>query len=403
MKHRAALVAALRERGAIRSDEVAAAFAEVPRECFIPSILAEQGIEGVYRDEPFVTKRDQRGLPISSSSQPGIMAEMLELLRLGAGQRVLEVGAGTGYNAALIKRIVGARGAVVTIDVDPGLARSARAALRRGGYRATVVVGDGRAGWPDQAPYDRIIVTGCADRIPRAWLEQLVDGGLVVLPLRLDPDGMALQLIPAFRRQGQRLLSIGMTWGSFMALHDGDGGWQPPPEQVSAARSVRGKPPRSLGSISGGGLARLPEFAVRTLLADLIAGRGQRRAEGLTPLGRGDTPLMLVYLLRRVPEQTRVAVHSQHRIGIGVVDRRTSSLAVLSTPSPWAPGRNRASHGVRWRLDAYGGEGAALELEQLLAGWRDLHRRAGRGRANPSLRITAFGTAEQLRLRWQWS
>ena len=83
---------------------------------FIPRVLAEQGLLGVYRDEAFVTKRHPKGIPVSSSSQPGLMATMLELLELRPGQRVLEVGAGTGYNAALIRHLVGASGRVTTIE-----------------------------------------------------------------------------------------------------------------------------------------------------------------------------------------------------------------------------------------------------------------------------------------------
>lgn len=401
MKQRAALVAVLRERGAIRSAEVAAAFEHVPRERFVPAIQTEHGLDGVYRDEAFVTKRDPHGMPVSSSSQPAVMAAMLELLQLRPGQRVLEVGAGTGYNAAIIRRMVGAAGAVTTIDVDSELARAARLALRRAGYKASVVTGDGRSGWPERAPYDRIIVTACADWIPRPWLQQLVDGGRLVLPLRLDPDGAAPQLIPAFVRQGARLRSARMTWGSFMALHGGDGGWRPPLAQASATRSTAGKP-RSLGSISGGGLVGVSQRVAASLLADLVAGRGIRRAQGRTPMGSRQLPLMLVYLLHAIPDRRRVSVQSEHRIGIGVLDRRSASLAVLSMPSPWSSENSPASGSARWRLDAYGGDGAAVEFEQVLAGWRELQRGVVGSAVEPGLQITAYGQGEVLRLRWRW-
>jgi protein-L-isoaspartate(D-aspartate) O-methyltransferase len=131
----------------------------VPREIFVPEFAAHRGLEAVYRDEAIMTKRDVGGMPVSSSSQPAIMASMLERLDLREGQSVLEIGAGTGYNAALLAEIVGPEGRVVSVELDPELAKRSGLALRRAGYRAKVVVGDGHDGWAPQAPYDRIIVT----------------------------------------------------------------------------------------------------------------------------------------------------------------------------------------------------------------------------------------------------
>ena len=126
------LVSELRSRGVIRSEAIAAAFATVPRERFIPEVVAEQGLEAAYQDRAFPTKHDGQGMPISSSSQPAIMAEMLELLELAPGQRVLEVGAGTGYNAAVLSQLVGAQGVVTTIDIDPEIVgRAKHGAARR--------------------------------------------------------------------------------------------------------------------------------------------------------------------------------------------------------------------------------------------------------------------------------
>jgi protein-L-isoaspartate(D-aspartate) O-methyltransferase len=229
---------------------------------FIPQMLAERGLEAVYQDDAFVTKRGPRGMPLSSSSQPALMAEMLELLDLRAGHRVLEIGSGTGYNAALLAHIVGSNGRVTTVDVDSELAKRARGALREAGYPASVRVGDGRDGLPKSAPYDRIIVTACADEIPRTWLEQLTEGGRLELPLRLDPDGAAIQLIPVLERHGDRLRSVGLTWGGFMPLHSGDGGWRPPPATLAASRSRKGKH-SALMSIAGAGLEQLPDDAAR--------------------------------------------------------------------------------------------------------------------------------------------
>jgi protein-L-isoaspartate(D-aspartate) O-methyltransferase len=174
---------------------VADALRAVPRHVFLPELEPE----AAYRDEAIVTKRDADGQPISSSSQPTIMAIMLDQLGLAPGQRVLEIGAGTGYNAALLKHIVGPEGTVVSIDLDADVAEQARAHLAAaGGPDVTVVSGDGAAGYPVLAPYDRVIATvGVSDLAP-AWLSQLAPDGRIVVPL----DLRGAQRSVAFERAG---------------------------------------------------------------------------------------------------------------------------------------------------------------------------------------------------------
>src|SRR4029434_2947600 len=131
----AALVDALLRRGAITDPRVEAAFRAIPRHLFLPDApLAE-----VYRHQAITTK-SRDGEAISSSSQPEIMATMLDQLRLAPGLRVLEIGAGTGYNAALMAHIVGEKGAVVTMGVDDDLVESARAHLRAAGASRAQVI-----------------------------------------------------------------------------------------------------------------------------------------------------------------------------------------------------------------------------------------------------------------------
>jgi protein-L-isoaspartate(D-aspartate) O-methyltransferase len=395
-QERLKLVADLRAEGAIRSEAIAGAFSVVPRECFIPEVLAREGLAAVYRDDAIVTKRDSRGMPLSSSSQPALMAKMLELLELREGQHVLEIGAGTGYNAALLAHLVGRSGTVTTIEVDAGLARKARRAIRDAGYRASVVVGDGRRGAPDGAPFDRIIVTACADQIPLAWLEQLAPDGRVQLPLRLDPDGAAIQLIPVLERRGRHLHLVDLTWGGFMPLHGGDGGWRPPRATLTAHRSNRDRH-SPLASVSGVGVARLSDSAARALLASMLTATAEPRSQGTTGIGNSDPPLLLIYLLLEIPASRRVSVHGAGRLGIGLVDPSAGGLAVVSVPTPWKPGTVRREKRARWRLDAYGHGAAADELEALLAAWREMQS-TGRDR----LALTAYGPGEALRLRFAW-
>ena len=205
------LVRELEEIGLLGDRRIRQAFLEVPRERFVPEV----GVEEAYRNEAILTKKTAAGHGLSSSSQPSIMAIMLERLQLEPGQRVLEIGAGTGYNAALLQHMVGDKGSVTAIDIDPDTAARARRALK--GTRVKIVTGDGRAGFADGAPYDRIVVTASHDEVPHEWLQQLHPGGLVEVPLRLRGSD-SLQLIPTLRREDGRLRSASVVVGGFMPL-----------------------------------------------------------------------------------------------------------------------------------------------------------------------------------------
>ncbi|HZN18890.1 MAG TPA: methyltransferase, FxLD system [Micromonosporaceae bacterium] len=180
-------------RTAIPDEQVAAALRTVPRHVFLPEVP----LESVYRDDAIVTKRGPDGLPTSSSSQPSIMAIMLDQLGLAPGQRVLEVGAGTGYNAALMAHIVGPAGEVVTVDIDHDVVARAQAGLAAAGFPGVrVVCADGSEGFAPRAPYHRMIATvGVWDLAP-AWLDQLAPDGRLVVPL----DLRGAQVSVAFER-----------------------------------------------------------------------------------------------------------------------------------------------------------------------------------------------------------
>jgi protein-L-isoaspartate(D-aspartate) O-methyltransferase len=179
---RGALVDRLRDDGAVREAAVEAALRAVPRHLFVPGVPLDRA----YADDVVSTKKDGAGASISAASQPAIVALMLEQLAVRPGDRVLEIGAGTGYNAALLATLAGPGGAVTTVDVDRDIVDGARAALDRAGYPAVrVVLGDGAHGHPEGAPYERLIATVGVWDPPDAWLDQLAPDGVLVMPLRI--------------------------------------------------------------------------------------------------------------------------------------------------------------------------------------------------------------------------
>ncbi|HEU5377964.1 MAG TPA: hypothetical protein VFV38_21285 [Ktedonobacteraceae bacterium] len=199
--HRERLVAALQQQGTICSASVASAFTATPREPFVSAFYERVGrdwimhcqppeaddlswLARIYQDEALVTQLDSRALPCSSSSQPSVMARMLEVLDVQQGQRVLEIGTGTGYNAALLAHLTGDPALVTTIELDERTASRAEQVLHNVVGPVQVTRGDGRQGVASRAPFDRIIVTASADTLARAWFSQLVPEGRLILPLQ---------------------------------------------------------------------------------------------------------------------------------------------------------------------------------------------------------------------------
>jgi protein-L-isoaspartate(D-aspartate) O-methyltransferase len=183
-------------RRGVRDPRVLAAMERVPRHCFVPGVAADDA----YADSPLPTGCGQ------TISQPYIVGFMIEALDLAAGSRVLEIGAGTGYQAAVLAE-AGFR--VFTVEIRPELALQAQENLARLGYRnVRVHCGDGNLGWPEEAPFDGIIVAAAPPDVPRNLLEQLAVGGSLVIPV-----GVAEQELWHYRRlrdglEKRRLLSV---------------------------------------------------------------------------------------------------------------------------------------------------------------------------------------------------
>lgn len=191
---RARMAAGLRINGRALSKPIQDAFASVPRHLFVPQVSAADA----YRDEAFVLKCGPDGVPLSSSSQPAMMAIMLDQLDLRPGHRVLEIGTGSGYNAAIMARLTGPDGAVTTVDIDAELVSRARASLAEAGFGdVDVICADGGFGAPEYAPFDRVIVTAGAWDIAPAWLAQLAPEGRLVLPLSVCGLELSVALEPS--------------------------------------------------------------------------------------------------------------------------------------------------------------------------------------------------------------
>jgi|GEM_PF-1639546 len=182
---RNALITEIVQRTTALSPTVAAAMRTVPRHLFVPTTNIQQ----VYTDAVIATKWGEDGIPISSASQPTMVALMLDQLAITEGMNILEIGAGTGYNAALLATLAGPTGHVTTIDVDEDIATAARQHLTNAGLddeRVTVLCQDGVNGDITHAPFDRIVLTVGAWDVAPAWFDQLRDGGRLVLPLAIQ-------------------------------------------------------------------------------------------------------------------------------------------------------------------------------------------------------------------------
>jgi len=182
---RAEMVATQIAARGVRDERTLAAMRKVPRHLFVPPALAGQA----YEDHPLPIGHGQ------TISQPYIVAFMTEALALRGGESVLEVGTGSGYQAAVL---AGIAAKVHTIEIVAPLAEEAKERLRRLGYdNVSVRAGDGYLGWPEAAPFDAIIVTAAAPRVPEPLKQQLKDGARLILPL-----GEEWQELVVFTRRG---------------------------------------------------------------------------------------------------------------------------------------------------------------------------------------------------------
>jgi protein-L-isoaspartate(D-aspartate) O-methyltransferase len=180
----------------IADQRVLDAMARVPRHEFVPEAL----VRYAYDDRPLPLEHGQ------TISQPFIVAQMLEAARIGPEDRVLDVGTGSGY-AAAVAAVLAHR--VVSIERIPDLAITAAATLEALGYRVEVVTGDGTGGWPAAAPYDAIVAAATGPSVPAAWIEQLAPGGRIVMPVGRSHGAQRLAVFERAGEDGLRETNLG--------------------------------------------------------------------------------------------------------------------------------------------------------------------------------------------------
>lgn len=219
----------LKRDGLLNDPAIEAAFRAVPRHVFAP----HASLWLAYTDQALPLKREGQQW-LSSISQPAMIAMMLGQLELRAGDHVLEIGAGAGYNAALMAHIIGDAGHVVTIDIDDDLARFARSRLAKVGVaNVDVICADGALGHEAHAPYDRVILTVGANDIAPAWREQLKPHGRLVLPIDFANSGYQFSI--AFDKSDDCLVARSFLPCGFIRLRGGMA--VPPPASATLNRS----------------------------------------------------------------------------------------------------------------------------------------------------------------------
>ncbi|MEU8933923.1 methyltransferase, FxLD system [Streptomyces sp. NPDC048409] len=212
---REALAQRLVDSGHLRSQAAIDAFRTTDRHAFLPGV----DLESAYKEDAVPIKHDEHGEMISCISAPSIVATQLEQLGAQPGHKVLEAGAATGYNAALLGKIVSPGGQVWTLDVDQDLVTGASKNLAEAGVdNATAVMADGAAGLPEHAPYDRIIFTVGAGDVPVKILDQLAPGGRLVLPMRIRGS---ISRSFAFERDGETWKTVSCEMATFIPLRKG--------------------------------------------------------------------------------------------------------------------------------------------------------------------------------------
>ncbi len=337
------LVDELRHKQVLSDAGVAMAFSAVPRHLFLPQIDPRE----VYRDRAIALKTDEQGLTLSSASQPTIMAIMLQQLDLKAGMNVLEIGSATGFNAALIKQIVGDNGSVTTLEIDKDLSELARENLHAAGFADVSVVNrDAVSGYEPRAQYDRIIATAGVWDVPANWLRQLRDEGKIIAPIWLD----GVQVSAAFTKHPDgAMLSSDNRACAFVYL-----------QGLAAGPRLRKRIGSSSLEIMADDVEKVDSAALHTLLSEEY----ETHRLG-ADLSREDFWFgFQLYLMMHEPPRYVFAVYSisEGEIYYGM----EGSGALLFTPGSVA----FAPYDGGGLAQCFGGSSAFMKMQELFDRWR---------------------------------
>jgi protein-L-isoaspartate(D-aspartate) O-methyltransferase len=223
------MVAKIKAQNLQLKPDVEQAMLVVPRHKFAHWLSLEQAYALAAHSLPGVSAET-----MSTISHPSAVALMLEPLELQPGHRVLEIGAGTGYNAALIAQIVGLTGCVTTVDIEAFIVAGAKTNLRSTGFeRVKVILGDGSLGYKDHAPYDRITATVGVWEIPLEWFEQLEPNGRIAIPLHLFGDSSDHDYV-VLEHQGNHLAGYQDIGLRMVKMRGGTGAHPSVPETITS-------------------------------------------------------------------------------------------------------------------------------------------------------------------------
>lgn len=317
--------------GCVRGVSVDRVLRSVPRHLFVPMVEPDSA----YSDLPVVLRYGAAGRPVSLSGPPSMTAAVLELSAVAAGDRVLEVGAGSGYDAALLAELTGPSGQVTTVEIDPVVAWEAGERLAAAGYgRVVVLTGDGWDGAVARAPFDRVVCTVGVWDVSPAWLGQLEPFGVLVAPLWLRAG---LQVAVALRWDLDRLTSDVVLPCAFGRLRG------------------RGAGPEAYQQVAGRSVC-LDESDPRVVkvLAEVLA-----RPARVVPLGRAPDPCWFTGLALAAPDAVQMAWVEPGAgavSAVGVFDPYRRGLALVVTglggPEVHAHGDGAAAERLRGLLAA---------------------------------------------------
>jgi protein-L-isoaspartate(D-aspartate) O-methyltransferase len=344
---RTAMVEKVRKVGYAQRSEVEQVLRDTPRHAFVP----DAELDAAYNPwQAVITHRYSDGRSLSCASAPFVVAMMLDQLNVQPGDRILEIGAGTGYNACLLAQLTGRAELVTTIDIDPEVTAQASRALATAGYGdVRVITGDGGLGYPDHAPYDRLIATVSPWDIPARWWQQLAPGARLVAPLRWRGQARGV----GFTYSNGRLISDSVHLCGFVYLLSEDEGERSGPLTTDEMVKLHFDQDQTIDLATLHGVLNQPRT---TVWSDITIA--------------GDEPHDGIWLRLTVTDQRVCRIDAHPDVPAEVCDPiqalRSPALVDGGSLAYLTSRRQQTDEQVRWELGAIGHGPAATELTEHL-------------------------------------